>query len=325
MELPDMATKLTWDNALLVSPATAKRSGDGQMRVTWHRGRELTCRAARPGSPVLGKLYLGYGARAGWSHRGVRSVVARAEEIRGRVNAYRVRSKRVWTCARTPASSPTRNKLPQATTQDKHTMDRIGKFGTEERMPMLVRQATLEEYKKEPDFAKHAVAPPAAPVALEGAGEIHQPQVVDEHRPQQVHRLQRLRRRLPGGEQHPRRRLRSAWRWGREMQWLRIDRYFEGEDPEQPEDGASARFPACTASTRPASRSARSARRRTSHDGLNDMTVQPLYRYPLLLEQLPVQGTQVQLLQLPRRAEGREESGQGDDLQPGRHGAFPRA
>ena len=44
---------------------------------------------------------------------------------------------------------------------------------------------------------------------------------IDRH----LHRLQRLRGRLPGGEQHPGRRQ-DAGPNAREMHWLRIDRYY---------------------------------------------------------------------------------------------------
>ena len=50
---------------------------------------------------------------------------------------------------------------------------------------------------------------------------------------------------------------RSRSRKGREMHWLRIDRYFTGDDG-RPRAWSPSRWPACTARTRPASTSARS-------------------------------------------------------------------
>ena len=64
------------------------------------------------------------------------------------MNAYRLRSKRVWSFARGASVKVSSGRYKLATTQDKHTMDRIGKFGTGERLPMLVRHGLTTEDPK---------------------------------------------------------------------------------------------------------------------------------------------------------------------------------
>ena len=88
---------------------------------------------------------------------------------------------------------------------------------------------------------------------------------------------------------------------GREMHWIRIDRYYTGsvEDPQavtapvtcmQCENGAlRKRLPGC--------------RHGSQSRGLERHGVQPLRRHPLLLQQLSVQGSPLQLPELaPERS-----------------------
>jgi MoCo/4Fe-4S cofactor protein with predicted Tat translocation signal len=136
-------------------------------------------------------------------------------------------------------------------------------------------------------------------------------------RPERLHRLQRLRRRLPGGEQHPGRRQGAGAARPRDA--LAARRPLLRGDRDNPET-SSSRCRACTARTRRASWSARSARpstaRRPERHGL-----QPLRRHALLLEQLPVQGAP---LQLPPTTTGLEHAEPQADAQSRRHGAQPR-
>ena len=53
----------------------------------------------------------------------------------------------------------------------------------------------------------------------------------------------------------------------REMHWIRIDRYFEGQSDTTIPRSTSSRWPACTARRPRARSSARSARRRTAPRG----------------------------------------------------------
>ena len=89
----------------------------------------------------------------------------------------------------------------------------------------------------------------------------------------------------------------QVWR-GREMHWLRIDRYFVGLDANDPQIVVPARRlravrGGAVRERLPGQRDRALARRPERHG------LQPLHRHPLLREQLPVQGPSLQLPQLP--------------------------
>ena len=87
---------------------------------------------------------------------------------------------------------------------------------------------TRASTSKDPRFAARdgAKTPPRTDRLYPGV-EVHRLRLGDGDRSQRLHRLQRLRRRLPGGEQHPRRRQ-GRGRRGREMHWLRVDSLLRG-------------------------------------------------------------------------------------------------
>ena len=232
-ELPAAMSKLTWGNAALIEPATADRLGikDG----TWVKlridGRELNVPALQaPGqAPGSVKLALGYGRRlagmvGGHEAYQIDSVGA---------NAYLLRTKGTLFFGSGLKIEPTTDKAPIATTQDLHAIDQTGRDGVNARLGMIVREATLGQYKAEPDFAKHAVHHPPLlsmwedPVAYSG----HKwGLTIDMNRCIGCNACVvacQSENNIPvvGREQVAK---------GREMHWMRIDRYFKGE-PDQPE------------------------------------------------------------------------------------------
>ena len=139
-------------------------------------------------------------------------------------------------------------------------------------------------------------------------------------RPQRLHRVQRLRHRLPEREQHPDRRASEQVRNGREMHWIRVDRYFKwlpGADP-QVVFQADALHALRERSLRAGLPGGRHGAR--LEQGLNTDGLQPLHRDAILLQQLSLQGAPVQLLQLHQGHSGDRAAGQ----QSRRHGPLAR-
>ena len=184
-ELPDPITKLTWDNAALVGPATAARLGVTDERVV---SLQVQGRALR--APVLVvpgmaddvvALALGYG----------QSVPQRASYGVGS-NAYAIRHSR----------APWFDEVVLEVTPDTHALSLTQEHGSMEGRPIVLRR-TLDEYRRDPDFARPHNEP--SRLALRPRSGSAAP-VGNDHRSQRLHRLQCVRRGLHGGEQHSYRR-----------------------------------------------------------------------------------------------------------------------
>ena len=151
-ELPDPVTKITWDNALLMAPATARKLGvaNGDMMKVAVGGASVEAAAwTLPGhAEDCASIALGYGR----------------DEVAGRIaagagfNAYPLRTSSALgmafaTVSRTGAT------YAFAHTQDHGAADAliatVPTDGIQDRLPALVRSSTLENYKSHPDFARH--------------------------------------------------------------------------------------------------------------------------------------------------------------------------
>jgi len=151
-EFPDPITKLTWDNAALLSAHTAKALGvkDGDLvRVTLD-GHETPMPVwILPGqADYTVTLTLGYGRRhAGRVGNGVG------------FNSYRLRtSSALYTAGGVTIGAPFAEHA-MACVQDHHGLDveNMAREGVRERLPQVYREATLDEYRKHPEFVDEAV------------------------------------------------------------------------------------------------------------------------------------------------------------------------
>ncbi|MGH9915630.1 MAG: 4Fe-4S dicluster domain-containing protein, partial [Pyrinomonadaceae bacterium] len=145
-ELPKPLSKLTWDNAALMSPAMAKKLGVSNEDIVElrYQGRKLTM----PVWTLVGHVddsvtvYLGYGReRAGRVGTGTG------------FNTYSLRGSEAPNFADGLKISKTGKTYRLATTQHHHTME--GR--------RIVRSATLQEYLARPDFAQEEFDRPDAP------------------------------------------------------------------------------------------------------------------------------------------------------------------
>ena len=214
-ELPRPITRLTWDNAALISPQTAARLqlGNGDRVQLRHGGRELV-------APVW--IVPGQAADSVTLHLG--GGRTRAGKVGSKVgyDAYALRGAQAPWFAGGLELRKTGDRQDLACTQDHHSME--GRH--------LVRHATLREYGEHPDFAQHLGHEPGPEMTL------HPPHKYDGHAWGMVIDLNacvgcnacvigcQAENNIP--VVGPR-----EVAMGREMHWIRVDRYFEG-DPERP-------------------------------------------------------------------------------------------
>lgn len=152
-EWPDPITKLTWDNAALISPTDAARLGvrrNGDMlRVAGDTGTLEIPAFVLPGHAEGAiTLPLGHGrgpaAGAVASGAGFNSSVLRT-------------SKSPWIVTGVKVAALDKH-FDVATTQDHHAIrSAVGDEEVQRRAGVLVREATLEHYRAHPDFAQHVV------------------------------------------------------------------------------------------------------------------------------------------------------------------------
>ena len=152
-EWPDPITKLTWDNAALISPADAEKLGIktyGDMLKIELDDRSLEIPAYILPGHADGSITLpvGYG-------RG--SFAGKVADGAG-FDVGRLRTSQTPYVATGAKVTATGRHYELATTQDHHAIDsRVGREETQRRVGTLIREASLAEYQREPDFARHAV------------------------------------------------------------------------------------------------------------------------------------------------------------------------
>jgi molybdopterin-containing oxidoreductase family iron-sulfur binding subunit len=219
-ELPDPLTRLTWDNAALVSPSCASVLGvrPGDLVRIARGGRVIEIAAfVMPGqadNTVV--LPLGYGrTAAGPVGNGVG------------FDTYALRTTDALRAVGGAVVTKTGRRYALATTQDHHVVDRVGLEERGRRIAELVREGTLAEYLADPTFVRErGEEPELFSLWQERAG-------AGEHQWGMAIELSacigcnacvvacQAENNIPvvGKEQVAR---------GREMHWLRIDRYFAG-------------------------------------------------------------------------------------------------
>jgi molybdopterin-containing oxidoreductase family iron-sulfur binding subunit len=225
-ELPDFMTKLTWDNAALMSPGLADERDleHGDLVRLSFGGRELDLPVyVLPGHARHSvTVNLGYG----------RTSAGRVGDGVG-FDTYQLRtSDSPWGGAGLTIEKLGR-KYPLACTQDHYAIDTRGQQARNQRTGALVREGTLREYREHPDFTEHRGVhhPPLVSLWKEFESEGHRwGMAVDLNTCVGCNACVvacQAENNIPvvGKEEVS---------IGREMHWLRMDRYFRGE-PDNPQ------------------------------------------------------------------------------------------
>lgn len=237
-ELPDYLTKLTWDNAALMSPETAALldcTDEDLLDIkVGDRSIQVACSIVPGNERGSIALAIGYGRQCAGQVGGNRD----KKIVTVGVDVSPLRQSGGWWAVQGASVTKTGDTYLLANSQSHFAIDTRGKAKTEERAHVLIREGELATYKKDPKFAtrqdEHIIAN----------------SLFDERRYDTANKWGmaidlslctgcnscvtacQAENNIPivGKEQVAK---------GREMHWLRIDRYFKGK----PEDAALAAQP----------------------------------------------------------------------------------
>lgn len=269
-ECPDPLTKLTWDNAALVSPATAAALGIADESVIVVRAGERSCRlpvCVIPGQ-ADGTIHvsLGYGRTAAGL---VGGLVEQQIDPVG-VDTYAFRTTQTMCVVSSVEVERTAGRYRLAVTQDHHAIDTAGMQQRAKVVPQLIREASLNDFLAHPDFAQHVVHhPPLESLWKELPYEGHRwGMAIDLSKCIGCNACVvacQAENNIPvvGKEQIRR---------GREMHWIRIDRYFTGDAQHSDEVEVAVQPVACHhCELAPCEQVCPVAATVHSDEGLNDM------------------------------------------------------
>ena len=232
-ELPDSITKITWDNAALISPSLYKARGlkIGDVVSMKVGGRSIEAAVF----PVPGMSEHTVAISLGWGQGPDSGSIANGAGF----NAYPIRTTKNPWIATGATMSPTGGRYAFAQTQDHGAMDAlipdVPLGSIQERLPTIVRETTLDDYRSHPDFAQHRVHVAHRlslweETNLDGA-RFKWGMSIDLNTCTGCSACVtacQAENNVPvvGKDQIAR---------GREMHWIRVDRYFKGDDPAAPE------------------------------------------------------------------------------------------
>ena len=273
-ESPEHQMKLTWDNAAFINPKTAEALGvdDCTLIKLTAGGRTIEIPALQaPGqAPGSIKVLLGFGRTDAGIVAGTTAPRDAEPVAPVGVNANPLRSVSGWDVITGVKVEPTGKKYKLATTQDKHPMDDIGRQGTQERLPQIVRQDTFEGFKKQPDKVQHAVHHPPLlslwyePTSYEG---YKWGMTIDLNKCsgcQACVMACNAENNVPVVGK-------SQVLVGREMHWIRIDRYFQGQNADEPDQVHAQPVLCAHCEHAPCEQVCPVGATLHSHEGLNDM------------------------------------------------------
>lgn len=230
-EIPDFITKLTWDNAILLSYATAARLGIKHQQMVNATLNGQTVKAAvyvQPGQANdSATLLLGYGRKAAGVVGG--TAVGRVETVG--FDFTPLRSSAAMDIVSGLKLTPLSEWYTFASTMEHSQIDTTGQRERDRRADILIRSDTLEHFKKEPGAIKHKVheLPQVKlfdnPLEFQVKGEYKWGMAIDLSKCTGCNACVvacQSENNIPvvGKEQVIRQ---------REMHWLRIDRYFSGD------------------------------------------------------------------------------------------------